>query len=217
MTGSSSQPAIAVDVRAFVRANLPPPPARVLEIGAGGGELARALAGAGYEVVAIDPEPRGPNVQRVPLDRLEADAGSFDAAVAIVSLHHVEPLAESCARLAELLRPGGTLVVDEFDVGAFDRQAATWWLEQRRALGEDPGGGADDLVAEHREHLHPLVRIVETLQPLFEVGPPVRGAYLYRWALNESLRTVEEDLIAQGRLPPAGARLVARRRSSDAG
>src|SRR5581483_2508950 len=140
MTGSSSQPAIAVDVRAFVRANLPPPPARVLEIGAGGGELARALAGAGYEVVAIDPEPRGPNVQRVPLDRLEADAGSFDAAVAIVSLHHVEPLAESCARLAELLRPGGTLVVDEFDVGAFDRQAATWWLEQRRALGEDPGG-----------------------------------------------------------------------------
>ena len=97
---------IAADVRAFVRANLPPPPARVLEVGAGEGDLARALRAAGHDVAAIDPDPRGDGVRGVALHELDEPAGAFDAAVAIVSLHHVEPLELSCARLAELLRPG---------------------------------------------------------------------------------------------------------------
>src|SRR4051812_8862849 len=43
-------------VVAFVHAALPPPPARVLEVGAGQGKLAAALRAAGYDVVAIDPQ-----------------------------------------------------------------------------------------------------------------------------------------------------------------
>src|SRR5947208_1125546 len=109
---------IAADVRAYVRANLPPPPARILEVGAGEGDLARALRVAGYDVLAIDPDPRGDDVRAVALHELDEPPGSFDAAVAVVSLHHVEPLEASCARLAELLRPAATLVVDEMDVGA---------------------------------------------------------------------------------------------------
>jgi len=208
---SDVQPTLAADVRAFVRANLPAPPASVLEVGAGNGELARFLTHAGYDVVAIDPEPRGPDVRPAALHRLDAEPASFDAAVAVVSLHHVEPLDDSCARLAAVLRPGATLVVDELDIGSLDRDAAAWWLDQRRALGEDHHGDPEELVAEHRAHLHPLDRILDALRPHFELGPPVRGPYLYRWALNESLRAVEEALIAQGRLPPVGARLVARR------
>jgi 2-polyprenyl-3-methyl-5-hydroxy-6-metoxy-1,4-benzoquinol methylase len=46
----------SVEVAAFVRADLPEPPARVLEVGAGQGELARMLVGGGYRVVAIDPD-----------------------------------------------------------------------------------------------------------------------------------------------------------------
>ena len=56
-----------VEVAAFVRANLPPPPCRVLEVGAGEGELAASLAAAGYAVTAIDPDPRGDNVERTAL------------------------------------------------------------------------------------------------------------------------------------------------------
>lgn len=194
-----------------MRANLPAPPARVLEVGAGNGELARFLAAAGYDVVAIDPDPRGAGVRAVPLHRIEAEPGSFDAAVAIVSLHHVEPLDESCSRLAGLLPAGASLVVDEFDIGAFDVAAASWWLEQRRALADGDHGDPEQVVAEHRAHLHPLGRILEALRPRFDVGTPLRGAYLYRWALNESARAAEEELIAQGRLPPVGARFVARR------
>jgi SAM-dependent methyltransferase len=200
------------DLRAFVRANLPEPPARVLEVGAGAGDLGRALRAGGYEVLAIDPKADADDVRPVALADLEEPAGSFAAAVAVVSLHHVDPLENSCRRLGDLVEPGGTLLVDEFDVSAFDVREASWWLKQRRALGEPQPKTAEDLVAEHRGHLHPLERILAALETDFELGPPLRGPWLHRWNLGESLRAVEEEAIARGELRATGARLVGRRR-----
>jgi SAM-dependent methyltransferase len=203
----------SIELRAFVRANLPEPPARILEVGAGDGGLARALRSAGYDVVAIDPRADGGDgVRTVALADLDEPDSSFAAAVAIVSLHHVEPLEGSCRRLGELVEPGGVLVVDEFDVDTFDLAAAEWWLEQRRVIGEPQSKTAEELVEEHREHLHPLERVVAALEPDFTLGPPVRGPWLHRWSLGDSLRTVEEDAIARGVLPATGSRLVGRRR-----
>jgi SAM-dependent methyltransferase len=200
------------DLLGFVRRSLPAPPSRVLEIGAGDGELARALREDGYEILAIDPDPRGEEVQSLALIELDDSIAPFDAALAVTSLHHVEPLEPSIARLADVLAPGAVLVVDEFDVGTFDEPAAEWWLRQRRALGGAPEKSAAELVAEHRAHLHPLARIVATLEPQFEVEPPVHGPYLYRWNLAESLRDEELDAIAAGEIPAVGARFVARLR-----
>jgi SAM-dependent methyltransferase len=197
---------------AYVRANLPAPPARVLEVGAGEGDLARTLRELGYDVVAIDPSPRGDDVSAVALHELAEPPASFDAAVAVLSLHHVEPLRPSLQRLAAVLKPDAALVVDEFDVAAFDRRAAEWWLAQRRALGGEEGMDAGQLVDEHRSHLHPLELIVEELEPHFTQSTPLRGPYLYRWNLDESLRAAEDDLIARGQLTPVGARFVVRRR-----
>jgi 2-polyprenyl-3-methyl-5-hydroxy-6-metoxy-1,4-benzoquinol methylase len=90
----SSSPVPAADAVAYVRASLPPAPARVLEIGAGEGELAAVLAEAGYDVTAIDPRG-GEGVVQIALADLEAPPRSFDAAVAMVSLHHVVPLGRS--------------------------------------------------------------------------------------------------------------------------
>jgi SAM-dependent methyltransferase len=147
----------------------------------------------------------------VALADLDEPAGSFAAAVAVVSLHHVEPLKDSCRRLSELVQPGGTLVVDEFDVGAFDLGAAAWWLEQRRALGDEQRETPGELVEDHRRHLHPLEQIVAALEPHFELSLPLRGPWLYRWKLGESLRGVEEEAIARGDLRATGARFVGRR------
>ena len=204
---------LATDLLAFTYANLPAPPARVLEVGAGDGELARALTELGYDTVALDPEPAGANVRAVALRELDEPPTSFDAALAVTSLHHIDPLGESLQRLADVLKPDAPLLVDEFDVAAFDQRAAGWWLEQRRRLGADEDVTAQELVHEHRAHLHPLHRIVDALAACFDSTTPLRGAYLYRWDLDESLRTDEEALIGRGRLPAVGARLVAHRRA----
>jgi SAM-dependent methyltransferase len=201
------------DLRAFVRANLPEPPVRVLEVGAGDGRLGRALRSVGYDLLAIDPRSELDDVRAVALADLDEPAGSFAAAVAVVSLHHVDPLEESCRRLAELLEPGGSLILDEFDIGRFDLDAARWWLEQCRAVGEPQQKTAEELVEEHRAHLHPLDRILAALEPHFELGHPVRGAWLHRWKLGDALRAVEEQAIATGELRATGARLVCHRRA----
>jgi SAM-dependent methyltransferase len=200
-------------VTTFVRSALPAPPARVLEIGAGSGELAAALGDAGYEVLAIDPAAESAAVRAVALQELDGPAGSFDAAVAVLSLHHVEPLEASCRRLAELVRPGGVLVVDEFDVERFDERAARWLIEQRGPDGHHATHEPDELVATLRGHLHTWDRVRAALDEWFTAGEPVRGPYLHRWELPPGLRDAEEELIAAGRLPATGARVVATRRA----
>jgi SAM-dependent methyltransferase len=204
---------LAPDLLAFVRAALPVPPARVLEVGAGDGELAAELTDAGFDVVAIDPASTSPAIRAVALRELDEPPASFDAAVAVVSLHHVEPLVASCRRLGELVRPGGALVVDELDAERYDERAARWWLAQRRAAGDghehqDEG----DMVAGLRDHIHPLRRVRESLEEWFVTGEPVRGPYLHRWSLPPGLRDAEEALIGAGLLPATGARLVGIRR-----
>jgi SAM-dependent methyltransferase len=195
---------------AFVTASLPDPPARVLEVGAGSGELAQHLTGAGYDVVAIDPASQVSHVRPLALDRLEAPDASFDAALAVLSLHHVEPLDRSCERLARMLRPGAALVVDEFDIASFDVAAARWWLE-RAPAAELHGRDAESIAGDLREHLHPLSDVLAALEPWFEFGPVERLPYLYRWQLDPAVRPLEEQAIARSALAATGARVVGRR------
>ena len=194
-------------VLSFVLESLPPPPARVLEVGAGDGALADELASAGYDVVAIDPEPGGPTVQPIALRELSAPPGSFDASVAVLSLHHIEPLGESINRLATLVRSGGTLVVDEFDLERLDAAAARWWLDERG----DPRS-PEEVIAHLRHHCHPLDTVRTALEEWFELSVPHRGPYLYRWDIEPALRDEEERLIAAGALPATGVRFVGTRR-----
>ena len=162
----------APDAVAYARAALPPPPARVLEVGAGEGELAAVLGGAGYDVTAID--PRGGNgVLQVALEDLDAPPRSFDAAVAMVSLHHVVPLGKSLRRLSEVLRHGARLVVDEIAIERFDERAAAWWLGHS---GHDKRPA--DHVAEMREHLHSAAHMAQELAPWFDV-PRSRAVRLH--------------------------------------
>jgi SAM-dependent methyltransferase len=215
------------DVLGFVLDALPPPRARVLEVGAGDGTLAAALRAEGYDVVAIDPAGGAAGVEPVALHELAAPDESFDAAVAVLSLHHVEPLGPSCERLAQVLRPGARLVVDELDVERLDERAAAWWLEQRGphpdgphphmpgqplAAGAPGAGGPAAIVAEMREHLHAVARLRAALEPAFALDGLTRLPYLHRWGLPATARHTEEALIAAGALPVTGARFTGTRR-----
>jgi SAM-dependent methyltransferase len=132
---------VTMELRTFVLAHVPPPPARVLEIGCGRGDLAHELAGAGHDVTAIDPEaPEGLLFRRVTLEDF-VEPGPFDAVVASRSLHHVPDLATAVDRIAALLRAGGVLVLNEFAKDRLEGPTAEWYYERRLALAA--AGGRD--------------------------------------------------------------------------
>jgi SAM-dependent methyltransferase len=123
----------AVAFRAFVETHLPSAPSRVLEVGCGGGALALAISRLGYQVDAIDPKaPVGAIFHSVSLEGF-SDPGPFDAVLANLSLHHISDLARALAKITQLLRPGGRLIVKELAWERFDEPTARWYLEQRAA------------------------------------------------------------------------------------
>ena len=107
----------------LVLAAVPPGAARALDAGCGEGDLARSLARAVPQVVALDRngpalavarrrDDVGGRVAYVRGDLLSAPLApaSFDVVTAVASLHHGDEAA-GLRRMAELLRPGGRLVV----------------------------------------------------------------------------------------------------------
>jgi SAM-dependent methyltransferase len=117
-------------VEEFVLDQIGNPAARVLEVGCGEGELARALARVGHSVTAIDPRaPEGPIFRRARIEEF-SDPGQFDHVVANLSLHHVEDLGMALGNIVALLRPGGTLIVVEFAWDRIDEATAEWALDR---------------------------------------------------------------------------------------
>jgi SAM-dependent methyltransferase len=113
-----------VELIDFVLSQLPSPPARVLEIGCGEGELARELAAARYDVVAIDPEaPDGPIFRRTTIEAF-ADPGPFDAVAASLSLHHVHDLGGVLDKVVRLL--DGPLILNEHAWDRLEPMTAEW-------------------------------------------------------------------------------------------
>ncbi|HET9982611.1 MAG TPA: methyltransferase domain-containing protein [Longimicrobiales bacterium] len=107
---------------------LPPPPARVLDVGGGTGVYSLWLLGRGYEVELIDPVPLHVEQATAAFEaaglphavarlgdarRLDQADGSVDAALLLGPLYHLTERADRLAALGEVrrvLRPGGVLV-----------------------------------------------------------------------------------------------------------
>jgi SAM-dependent methyltransferase len=202
-----------MDVRDFVLEHLPKPPAHVLEVGCGAGQLAKDMAEVGYKVTAIDPEaPEGNIFRRVSLEEFP-EGGLFDAIVANRSLHHIESIEDATDRIRTLLPSGGLVILNEFAWDQMDEATARWYLSHVKDLSPKektllPGNFPDAWVAEHDGlHTGPAMRGALDRRfelQLFEWMPYIAHYYLER----EDLVAKEQQLIYSGTIKPLGFRYV---------
>jgi hypothetical protein len=198
-----------VDFGTYALLQLPPPPARVLEVGCGeDGGITSQLVDAGYDAHAVDPRaPDGRRYRRLRFQQLEDE--SYDAVVAERVLHHVHPLGPSLDKLASL---APLLVLEEFAWDRIDARARDWYEAQHRARrldGAAPKGPAD--IAEWRRRwadLHPSRVLLDALAARYEQRAYEPRPYLYRWLGGPSTEAIEEELVARGAIAPIGYRWV---------
>lgn len=197
-----------MDFTEYALSHLPPPPARVLEVGCGPrGGVTPALLEYGYSVLAIDPNaPSGPSFRRVTLEELE-DPGPFDAVVAGRVLHHVHPLDPALAKLASL---APLLIADEFAWNHLDDATRAWYEAQRAVL--DDGPDLDRWAEEHTD-LHPYEPLRAALDRRYEEWHFEWRPYLYRWLGGADTESRERRAIDAGEIRPLGFRYAGARRS----
>jgi hypothetical protein len=205
-----------LDFTEFTLSHLSPAPQRVLEVGCGHeGGVAPALAAAGHEVIAIDPNaPDGPFFRQVTLEDFD-DPGPFDAVVAGRVLHHVHPLGRA---LDKLVRLAPLLVLDEFAWNHMDEPSVDWYEGQHRLLvaaGRTPKG-PPDLDEWHRRHegLHPYETLRAEVDARYEERYFEWRPYFYRWLDGPASEALEAGLIDAGAIRPIGFRYVGRTRSN---
>ena len=206
---------------AFLRTALPSPPARLLEIGCGDGELALALVADGYGVTAIDPKaPDGDAFRRVRLEDYNGETAAFDAVVASLALHHVPDLDAAFAKVEQLLRPGGLLVLSEFGKERLAGATARWYHAQRQALaavGRDDAAIDADLETWHRQwkrdraDIHPSPELLAALYARFREIELTWEPFLYSYRLDDSVEPAERALVQSGEIEAVGFRYVGER------
>jgi hypothetical protein len=179
----------------FVLSQLPPAPARVLEVGCGReGGVTPALAERGYDVLGVDPHaPEGPLFRRVAFEEVD---GAYDAVVASRVLHHVDDVTVAFDKLVAL---APLLVLDEFAWERMDEPTIDWYEGQYRmlaAVGAEPPG-PPSLTEWRREHvdLHPSDVLRAALDARYDERHFEWRPYLYRWLSGPATFGLEESLI----------------------
>ncbi len=134
-----------------------PAGARVLEVGCGTGKLTRELAHRGLRLEAVEPGPAMMEVARRSVgdavtfhvgrfEDVELPAGVYDAVFSATAFHWVDP-AVGWAKVARLLRPGGTLALLAHVAGntsTVDTEIHDVWLEL--GVGDWPQRSIEELL-----------------------------------------------------------------------
>lgn len=216
----------------FVRASLPPAPARVVEIGCGPlGGFVPMLERAGYQATGVDPKaPPGPSYRQVEFERHDLP-GQADAVVACTSLHHVANLDTALDLVAAALVPGGVAVIVEWARERFGEATARWCFARLPEAG-DHLGGLHRRQAEWRgsgqpwdayqrswaqaEGLHAGQAILDGLDARFDSRPATYGPYFFPELAGTS-EADEQAAIDGGLIQANRIQYVGRRRSPTAG
>lgn len=176
-----------------------PQGSRILDVGCGDGALVEQLAEGGLDAVGVD--PRAPTRPRFVQGRVEdlEPREPFDAACALMSLHHAD-LDSAVPSIARLLRPGGRVFVYELAWEAYDERAAAW-LEARSTPDADRTVAA--WMSEHAD-LHTSSTVHAALAKAFALDSDEPSPYLARMLDAPELEPEEQREVATRRLPALG-------------
>ena len=131
---------------------------RVLDIGAGSGQLTHRLAALGADAVGAEPNPDAvakaqenyPNIRFVtaPAEALPFDADTFDIAIFSLSLHHASDMDAALQEARRVTKPDGRLLVIDpempdplYPVVRFIVDETTICAQARAALDEVVAAG----------------------------------------------------------------------------
>jgi SAM-dependent methyltransferase len=121
---------------------LPPPPARILDLGVGSGWTSQMLAMSGYSVLGLDIAPDmialskhkitpKLDLQFEVCDYEESiDFGLFDAALIYDALHHAIDESKVITNVFHCLKPGGKFITLEPGVGHSTSPESIWAMEK---------------------------------------------------------------------------------------
>jgi SAM-dependent methyltransferase len=211
-------------LRPFVTSQLPAAPARVLELGCGPlGGFVPSLRADGYDATGVDrTAPAGPEYRHDDFER-HTPPEPVDAVIASRSLHHVGDLDDVLDHVAASLRPGGLVIVAEWQWERFDEATARWcfdrlgatggddpgWLQRRRAAWLSSGEDWDAYFPAwaNGHGLHPAERILDALARRFESVLDERGPYFYA-ELDDVAEQDEQAAIDAGKISATGIRYV---------
>jgi len=191
--------------REILAAVLPPPPARVLDVGGGPGAYARVLVGQGYGVRLLDLTPAHVEQARAgepPVEAAVADAralpepdGTYDAVLVMGPLYHLTERADRVEALREAVRvarPGAVVAVaaisrfagpvDFASVGRLDDD----WVDRARLL---LGSGAHDVrVGFTVAYFHRVAELRDECAEAGLAGVVVHGVEGPAWPAAEAAR-----------------------------
>lgn len=110
----------------FVR-SLTPPPARLVDAGAGRGRFVAAAQASGYDAFGIEPSLRGVEaaaaagspVRRADIEDAGVETGSVDVVSLWHVLEHLDDPGAALSRISSWLRPGGGLLVGVPNLDSF--------------------------------------------------------------------------------------------------
>jgi len=123
--------------RLSMLSRLAPPPAHLLDAGAGRGRFVARSLDAGYRAHGIEPSQRGAlaaaaidaPVQRASIEEANLAPGSLDAVTLWHVLEHIDEPGAALARIGTWLRPGGVLLVGVPNLGSVQARVggARWY------------------------------------------------------------------------------------------
>ncbi len=189
---------------AFITSHLQPG-VRILEVGAGRGEVVQRLRLLGHSVIAIDSDAdaveaaRRDEIEMVHADFLAFRANPFDAIVFTRSLHHLSPLTAAVEQARALVRSAGTILIEDFAFDEMNHATADWLHNELNTLSTDgvlntrsEGFGAEflsaggDLAAWKNHHdskhqIHTAAEMTAGVGRVFQVTERSEAPYCYRY------------------------------------